>query len=120
AVPDGGTVLLGGIKRLTEKSTECGTPALSKVPYASRLFKNVGYGRESENVVVMVTPRIITEEQEEVRQAGCKEKPRACPDCKLAKLVRQHHEAGAAGHADEARRLAIECLAIDPTCFHTR
>ena len=46
SVPDGGTVLLGGIKRLSEGRNEFGVPLLSKVPYINRLFRNVGIGRE--------------------------------------------------------------------------
>jgi general secretion pathway protein D len=65
SVPDGGTVLLGGIKRLREGRTERGVPVLSKLPYISRLFKNVGIGREAQSLMMMVTPRIIIQEEEE-------------------------------------------------------
>ena len=65
SVPDGGTVLLGGIKRLREGRSEQGIPILSKVPYISRLFKNVGIGREAQSLMMMVTPRIIIQEEEE-------------------------------------------------------
>ena len=65
SVPDGGTVLLGGIKRLSESRTEFGVPLLSKVPYVSRLFRNVGIGRDAESLMMMVTPRIIIQEEEE-------------------------------------------------------
>ena len=65
SVPDGGTVLLGGIKRLREGRTERGVPILNKVPYISRLFKNVGIGREAQSLMMMVTPRIIIQEEEE-------------------------------------------------------
>lgn len=64
-VPDGGTVLLGGLKTLTETRSEFGPPVLSKIPYISRLFKNVGYGREVTSLMMMVTPRIIINEEEE-------------------------------------------------------
>jgi type II secretory pathway component GspD/PulD (secretin) len=67
-VPDGGTVLLGGLKRLSEGRNEFGPPILSKIPYINRLFKNVGYGRETESLLMMVTPRIIINEEEEQRQ----------------------------------------------------
>lgn len=70
SVPDGGTVLLGGIKRLSEGRNERGVPFLSNVPYVSRLFKNVGIGRESESLMLMVTPRIIIQDEEEIRQVG--------------------------------------------------
>jgi general secretion pathway protein D len=65
SVPDGGTVLLGGIKRLREGRNEAGVPMLSKLPYVNRLFKNVGIGRETQSLMLMVTPRIIIQEEEE-------------------------------------------------------
>ncbi len=70
SVPDGGTVLLGGIKRLSEGRVERGVPMLSKMPYINRLFKNVGIGRETESLMMMVTPRIIIQEEEELQQTG--------------------------------------------------
>ncbi len=69
-VPDGGTIMLGGIKRLSEGRVERGTPFLSKIPFVSRLFRNVGIGRESSSLMLMVTPRIIIEEEEELAQTG--------------------------------------------------
>jgi len=65
SVPDGGTVLLGGIKRLSEGRNEFGVPMLNKLPYINRLFKNVGIGRETQSLMMMVTPRIIIQEEEE-------------------------------------------------------
>lgn len=64
-VPDGGTVLLGGMKTIAEARQEAGPPFLSKIPYINRLFKNVGYGREAQTLMIMVTPRIIINEEEE-------------------------------------------------------
>lgn len=65
SVPDGGTVLMGGIKRLKEGRTMSGVPILNKIPYVSRLFRNSGVGRETESLMLMVTPRIIIQEEEE-------------------------------------------------------
>jgi general secretion pathway protein D len=65
SVPDGGTVLLGGIKRLREGRVERGLPLVSKIPYVSRLFTNVGIGRDAQSLMMMVTPRIIIQEEEE-------------------------------------------------------
>jgi general secretion pathway protein D len=70
SVPDGGTVLLGGIKRLSEGRNERGVPLLNKLPYVSRLFKNVGLGRDTQSLMMMVTPRIIIQEEEEFLQTG--------------------------------------------------
>ncbi len=75
AVPDGGTVLLGGLKRLSEGRSEYGPPILSKIPFIDRLYKNVGYGREAESLLIMVTPRIIINEEEEYRQTGYQAPP---------------------------------------------
>jgi general secretion pathway protein D len=69
-VPDGGTILLGGIKRLREGRTERGVPFMNKIPYVSRLFKNVGIGRETSSLMMTVTPRIIIPEEEEERALG--------------------------------------------------
>jgi general secretion pathway protein D len=67
SVPDGGTVLLGGVKRLSEGRNEFGVPLLSKVPYIDRLFRNVGIGRQTDSLMMMVTPHIIIQEEEEER-----------------------------------------------------
>ena len=70
SVPDGGTILLGGIKRLSEGRAERGVPVLSKIPYVSRLFRNVAVGRQASSLMLMVTPRIIIQEEEEIAQTG--------------------------------------------------
>ena len=61
---------MGGIKRLAEGRNERGLPLLGKLPYVSRLFKNVGIGRETQTLMMMVTPRIIIQEEEEERVLG--------------------------------------------------
>ena len=70
SVPDGGTGLLGGIGRASEGSVERGVPLLSKMPYLDRLFKNRGIGREFGTSNMTVIPRIIIQEEEELRQTG--------------------------------------------------
>ncbi len=70
SVPDGGTILLGGIKRLSEQRSEQGVPILSKIPYLNRLFTNVGTGRTASTLMMTVTPRIIIPEEEEERILG--------------------------------------------------
>ena len=64
-VPDGGTVLMGGIKTLNEQRIEYGVPVLSKTPLIDRLFRNVGIGRNTQSLMLMVTPHIIILEEEE-------------------------------------------------------
>ncbi len=67
SVPDGGTILLGGIKRMREGRIERGVPILSKIPYVNRLFKNTAIGRETSTLMMTVTPRIIIQEEEELK-----------------------------------------------------
>ncbi|OWK43695.1 yibQ protein [Fimbriiglobus ruber] len=70
AVPDGGTVVLGGLKTLSEGRNEFGPPVLSEIPYLNRLFRNQAIGRETRHIMIMVTPRIIIQSEEELNQTG--------------------------------------------------
>ena len=70
SVPDGGTVLMGGIKRMQEGRNESGVPFLSNIPYVNRLFKNVGIGHETSHLMMMVTPRIIIQKEIEEDAVG--------------------------------------------------
>ncbi len=69
-VPDGGTVLLGGLKTMSEGRVESGPPILSKIPYLNRLFTNTAFGRDGQSLMIMVTPRIIINEEEELQYRG--------------------------------------------------
>lgn len=62
SVPDGGTVLIGG-KKVSLGEIPNG-PDLSNIPYVDRLFNNVGTGRDAHSLMMMVTPRIIIQEEE--------------------------------------------------------
>jgi type II secretory pathway component GspD/PulD (secretin) len=70
AVPDGGTVTLGGYSQVSEGRSEFGVPGLSKVPYVGRGFRNVGYGRSVLIRRVNVSARVIDLREEEYRQTG--------------------------------------------------
>lgn len=63
-IPDGGTVMCGGLQREVEVRQECGEPLFARIPYLNRLFKTIGYGRESQRVMVLVTPRIVKDTEE--------------------------------------------------------
>jgi type II secretory pathway component GspD/PulD (secretin) len=62
---DGCSVALPGWSVTREARQEFGPPVLSRIPYVNRLFKNVGYARESEMVFLMVTPRVIVQDAAE-------------------------------------------------------
>ena len=61
-VPDGGTLLLGGIKNLSDDG-QGGVPLLSRLPYVNRLFKNTSTMATSDTLLIMVTPRIIIQDE---------------------------------------------------------
>jgi hypothetical protein len=52
---------------------------LSKVPYVNRLFRNVGTSKETQQVLVMVTPRIIVHQEEETKAPARTAPAVACP-----------------------------------------
>lgn len=64
---DGCSVALLGWSVMRETRKEYAPPVLSRIPYVNRLFKNVGFGRESEKVFLTVTPRVIAQEATEQR-----------------------------------------------------
>jgi type II secretory pathway component GspD/PulD (secretin) len=65
SVPDGGTLLLGGIRVTEESEVERGVPILNKVPYINRLFRNTATIKDTQTLMLLVTPRIIIQEEEE-------------------------------------------------------
>jgi general secretion pathway protein D len=65
SVPDGGTLLLGGSKRMVETRVETGVPVLSKIPILRRLFESRASVRHSENLLVLIKPKIIIQSEEE-------------------------------------------------------
>ncbi len=70
AIPDGGTALISGWTRDQEVRNEIRTPVLSDIPYINRLFTNVGYGREKQCVLMMVTPRVVVPAEAEEKDGG--------------------------------------------------
>ncbi len=92
-VPDGGQMLLGGVKRGAYGSVTRGLPGLSNLPGASRLFKNRGIGQQIGSSTASVTARIIiAREQEEslLAEAERRAKARIAENRNLdPKVVRQ-------------------------------
>jgi len=66
-VPCGRTLLFKSWTRSPEIREESEFPVLSSLPYVGDMFKNVSYHRETEDVWIMITPRILINEQEEIR-----------------------------------------------------
>ena len=68
SVPDGGTVLLGGLTLAGEVENEAGVPVLSKIPFLKRLFTNRSTAKDEQVVLILVKPTIIIQKETEARQ----------------------------------------------------
>lgn len=112
AIPDGGSALLYGGKATIEETAKEPLPALSDVPHLTELFHNTRKQSTTNHLLVLVTSRIVSPE---VVEAQCTQSAKCDPH--LAKLLGEYSRACKEGKTDDARRLAIECLAIDPMCF---
>ena len=63
AVPDGGTLLLGGQKVTAEVEREAGVPILSKIPIIGRAFSNRSKIKDHKILLILVKPTIILQEE---------------------------------------------------------
>jgi general secretion pathway protein D len=68
SVPDGGTVLLGGLTIGGEVENEQGVPILSKIPFLKRLFTNRSTAKDEQVLLIMVKPTIIIQKELENKQ----------------------------------------------------
>ena len=60
-VENGGTVLIGGVFELEDSSNQTGVPVLSDVPWLGNLFKSKLRNSSKRELLVFVTPRIISD-----------------------------------------------------------
>lgn len=67
AVQSGQTVLLGGLIQQNEGQTDTGIPGLNRLPVVGRLFGGTDRNRNRTELIVLITPRVITS-SEEARQ----------------------------------------------------
>ncbi len=66
-VPDGGTLLLGGLKSLGEVEKEEGVPLLSKIPIINRGFTNRAKVKDDSTLLILIKPVIIVPRDDEKR-----------------------------------------------------
>jgi type II secretory pathway component GspD/PulD (secretin) len=65
SVPDGGTVLIGGLKQSGEVTVEAGPPMLDKIPVLKRLFANNAKTKDNFTLLILVRPKILLREEGE-------------------------------------------------------
>jgi type II secretory pathway component GspD/PulD (secretin) len=69
-VPDGGAVVIAGLKTVRDKYHESGVPILSDIPLLGVLFRRQGRNKEQFNLVIVVHAKIIDLNDEELRRPG--------------------------------------------------
>jgi len=71
-VPDGGTVVIGGLKQISSVDRKSGTPVLSDIPVLRFLFSRKGKSEETEDLILIVTATIndIVEAEEALGIGG--------------------------------------------------
>ena len=58
-VPDGGTTVIGGIYRTEDSVTRERVPFLHQIPILGNIFKNFARTKQSRELLIFITPRII-------------------------------------------------------------
>ncbi|TWT45427.1 Bacterial type II and III secretion system protein [Phycisphaerae bacterium RAS1] len=65
SIPDGGTVLLGGLKQVGEIEVEAGVPILSKIPVLKRAFTNTTHVKDTRTLLILLKTKIVIQRETE-------------------------------------------------------
>ncbi len=66
-IPDGGTVLVGGLKREIHNKSSIGVPILRQIPLLNLLFGRIGESALRSNLFVLINAKITVVQEEEER-----------------------------------------------------
>ena len=66
-VPDGGTLMLGGVTIAGEINLEAGVPGLSKIPFLKRLTTNTSESNDEQILLILVKPTILINKEIEAK-----------------------------------------------------
>jgi type IV pilus assembly protein PilQ len=58
-VRDGGTTVIAGIYQINDQESQSKVPVLSKIPVLGHLFKNSGFFKRHDELLIFITPRIV-------------------------------------------------------------
>lgn len=137
-IPDGQTFITGGWK--LPHQGDAGVPVLNKIPYVHRLFRCCDTEKPECDMVLMVTPRILVEEEPEQIQPArhvlppkdmpvksgpgdtaintAENAPKVAGCCeKVTNLLNKYHKACQEGDTAKAKKFGKKALKLDPTCF---
>jgi len=69
-VKDGNTVIIGGLKQLTNQYSKQGMPFLMDIPVAGYLFKNQSKNLQDTEIAIFLTPHIVDNSRDFVDEQG--------------------------------------------------
>ena len=69
-VPDGGTVLVGGLKREIANKSNIGIPGLLDIPFLNLLLGRKGNSNLRSNLFVLINAKVTIVQEEEARLFG--------------------------------------------------
>ncbi|MCG3182397.1 MAG: hypothetical protein ICCCNLDF_00459 [Planctomycetes bacterium] len=69
-LPDGGSFVIGGLRHMSETQVDSGIPIISDLPLIGALFTRKGKSVVRQDIVIVVSARIIDLEEEEQYQYG--------------------------------------------------
>ena len=69
-IPDGGSILLGGLSSIRNIERRAEVPWVAKIPVVGFLFKQEGYNDENESLMILIRARITDVKDELARMEG--------------------------------------------------
>ena len=69
-IPDGGSILIGGLKNISTTDRQSEVPFLAKIPLLSFLFSRKGRSDEMKNLMILVRATITDLQEQEARYRG--------------------------------------------------
>ncbi|MBI3097915.1 MAG: hypothetical protein HYY93_06655 [Planctomycetes bacterium] len=69
-MPDGGTLLVGGLTNVYDDRINSGVPVVSDIPIVSSLFDRKVEGKRKRSLLILIRAKIIIMEEEEARRAN--------------------------------------------------
>jgi len=69
-VKDGQTIVIGGLRKENKIATKKGVPILMDIPFIKRLFSSQSESIEATEIVIFITPHIVTGEEDYAEYRG--------------------------------------------------
>lgn len=65
AIPDGGTILLGGLREAEHRNDESQVPFLGDIPMLNQLFRGTAHQKDQSTLLILIKPSILIQSEQE-------------------------------------------------------